>query len=201
MEYLVSQNKPFAVNDIIQNLHNKVGKAMTMKALENLTKDARITTKTFGKVVIYACNEKQFEFPDDLDSNLFTFDKIVQLRSEFMELERERNSLFEKWNNLSKEPPNHQLVANIENRKLDLERLKSTLTILRDNWNPADEKTTQDLISSKLELEKEITKRIKIMNSLKDVIKDSVNPKNINEFLVCFNVHTHLRFFQNYDWY
>lgn len=44
-EYLVSQYKPFAINDIVQNLHNKVAKTAAVKALESLASAGRITTK------------------------------------------------------------------------------------------------------------------------------------------------------------
>lgn len=83
----MSQYKPFSVNDIVQNLHNKVTKTTATKALENLVNEKRIVSKTFGKIIIYSCNEQDTALPSNIDPSQFDFETVLQLRNDLIELE------------------------------------------------------------------------------------------------------------------
>lgn len=183
-EYLISQYKPFAINDIVQNLHNKVAKTVAIKALESLSNSGKITTKSFGKVVIYACNEQKLSLPEGIDPSQYTIETLSQLRTELIEIERDRENASEALNKIMAEPSNEQLMDVIEENKLALQVLKDNILQLQTNWVPTDEIIIHRLMDSELKLAKELKTRSKMMKILIALIKDTVRPTNMPEFLV-----------------
>lgn len=47
------QNRPFSLNDILNNLHNEFGKSSVQKALERLVRDGKVFEKVYGKQKVY----------------------------------------------------------------------------------------------------------------------------------------------------
>ncbi|CAI4463768.1 AMP_1a_G0020510.mRNA.1.CDS.1 [Saccharomyces cerevisiae] len=182
-DYLVSQYKPFSVNDIVQNLHNKVTKTTATKALENLVNEKRIVSKTFGKIIIYSCNEQDTVLPSNIDPSQFDFETVLQLRNDLIELERDKSMAKDALDSVTKEPENEDLLTIIENEENELKKIESKLKSLQDDWDPANDEIVKRIMSEDTLLQKEITKRSKICKNLIATIKDSVCPKNMNEFL------------------
>ncbi|GMC33103.1 unnamed protein product [Saccharomyces cerevisiae] len=182
-DYLVSQYKPFSVNDIVQNLHNKVTKTTATKALENLVNEKRIVSKTFGKIIIYSCNEQDTALPSNIDPSQFDFETVLQLRNDLIELERDKSTAKDALDSVTKEPENEDLLTIIENEENELKKIESKLQSLQDDWDPANDEIVKRIMSEDTLLQKEITKRSKICKNLIATIKDSVRPKNMNEFL------------------
>ncbi|CAI6511548.1 AIS_HP2_G0018720.mRNA.1.CDS.1 [Saccharomyces cerevisiae] len=183
-DYLVSQYKPFSVNDIIQNLHNKVTKTTATKALENLVNEKRIVSKSFGKIVIYSCNERETELPSDIDPSDFDFETVLQLRNDLIELDRDKSMAKDALDSVTKEPENEELLKIIEKEEDELREIESKLQSLQGDWNPANDEIVKQIMSRDALFQKEITKRSKICKNLIATIKDSVCPKNMNDFLV-----------------
>lgn len=183
-EYLISQYKPFAINDIVQNLHNKVAKTVAIKALENLSTSGRVTTKLFGKVVIYACNEQKLSLPEGIDPSQYTMETLSQLRTEQIEIEKDRENALDTYNKVMNEPSNEQLKDVIGENRLTLQALKDSILQLQTNWVPTDEIVIHNLMDSELKLCKELKTRTKMMKTLIALIKDTVRPTNMAEFLV-----------------
>lgn len=181
----MSQYKPFAVNDIIQNLNNKVSRTTATKALENLVNEKRIVSKAFGKIVIYSCNEQEPELPKDIDFSKFDFETVSQLRNDLIELERDKATARDALDSVTKEPENTELLNIIETEETELREIESKLESLQNDWNPANDEIVKQIISRDTLLQKEIAKRSKICKNLTATIKDSVCPKNMDEFLVC----------------
>ena len=191
----MSQYKPFSVNDIVQNLHNKVTKTTATKALENLVNEKRIVSKTFGKIIIYSCNEQDTELPSNIDPSQFDFETVLQLRNDLIELERDKSMAKDALDSVTKEPENEDLLTIIENEENELKKIESKLQSLQDDWDPANDEIVKRIMSEDTLLQKEITKRSKICKNLIATIKDSVCPKNMNEFLVCIlNIFRNLFF-------
>ncbi|CAI4039236.1 hypothetical protein SMKI_07G2150 [Saccharomyces mikatae IFO 1815] len=84
-----------------------------------------------------------------------------------------------------KEPENEELLTIIEGEEKELTEIESKLQNLQEDWNPANDEIVKQIMSEDTLLQKEITKRSKICKNLIATIKDSVCPKNMNEFLVC----------------
>lgn len=183
-EYLISQYKPFAINDIVQNLHNKVAKTVAIKALENLSTSGRVTTKFFGKVVIYACNEQKLSLPEEIDPSQYTMETLSQLRAELIEIEKDRENTLEAYKKVMNEPSNEQLKDVIGENRMTLQALKDSILQLQTNWVPTDEIVIHNLMDSELKLCKELKIRAKMMKTLIALIKDTVRPTNMAEFLV-----------------
>ncbi|CAI4471611.1 ADM_collapsed_G0020110.mRNA.1.CDS.1 [Saccharomyces cerevisiae] len=130
-DYLVSQYKPFSVNDIVQNLHNKVTKTTATKALENLVNEKRIVSKTFGKIIIYSCNEQDTALPSNIDPSQFDFETVLQLRNDLIELERDKSMAKDALDSVTKEPENEDLLTIIENEENELKRLNQNYKVYR----------------------------------------------------------------------
>lgn len=184
-EYLVSQYKPFAINDIVQNLHNKVGKTAAVKALESLASTGRITTKTFGKIVIYACPEQELVLPDGVDESQYTPEALSQWRSELAEVEKDRAAAQDELDRVLKEPANDELQDLIEENKEAVERLQKSLEELQTNWEPADELVIKELATAESRMDKEITMRTRMLKNLISLVKETIRPSDMAEFLVC----------------
>jgi hypothetical protein len=58
LDYLRKTNRPYGLTDLITNLHNVVSKPMAAKALTQLEATGAITSKTYGKSVIYVVAQK-----------------------------------------------------------------------------------------------------------------------------------------------
>lgn len=88
-----------------------------------------------------------------------------------------------------KEPDNNKLVQEIQEKKREKELLNKKIKCLNADWNPENEK----LISKIVNYEKTIFKALKdrkiIMNNALSLIKEAINPSNMNDFLVCFNLN------------
>jgi len=57
LDYLRSQNRPYNVNDIFNNLHKGVAKPAAQKALDTLTAQGCVIEKSYGKQKIYFINQ------------------------------------------------------------------------------------------------------------------------------------------------
>lgn len=199
-EYLVSQYKPFAINDIVQNLHNRVAKAAAIKALENLAAAGRITTKSFGKIVIYSCNEQELALPDGVPATNCTPETLTQWRNELAEAEKDRLAAQEAWQRVVREPTNEQLPGLIEQNTQAAQRLRDKLQELQTSWEPQDEVVVEHLMAVEAQVEKELKHRSRLVKNLLALIKDTVRPANMAEFLVCprmieHDTHTPLSFY------
>lgn len=181
--YLVSQYKPLAINDIVQNLHGKITKAAATKALETLVQDRRVTAKTFGKITIYSCNEKELELPDGVDTEKFTFPHLAEVRQELRELESDKATVTEALNRVLKEPSNEQLLRLHVTREQEISRLQEVLVKLQEDWDPNMEPFIRKLIKMDNKVDKELKIRSKIMKSLLTIVKDAVRPSDMDEFL------------------
>lgn len=181
--YLVSQYRPLAINDIVQNLHGKITKAAATKALDTLVQDHRITAKTFGKITIYSCNEKELELPDGVDTDKFTFPRLAELRQELRELESDKAAATDALNRVLKEPSNDQLLHLHVTREQEISRLQDVLVKLQEDWDPKMEPFIRELVKVDNKVDRELKARSKIMKSLLTIVKDTVRPSDMDEFL------------------
>ncbi|EHN02399.1 HOP2-like protein [Saccharomyces kudriavzevii IFO 1802] len=85
---------------------------------------------------------------------------------------------------VTKEPENEELLKIIEKEEDELREIESKLQSLQGDWNPANDEIVKQIMSRDALFQKEITKRSKICKNLIATIKDSVCPKNMNDFLV-----------------
>jgi 26S proteasome regulatory subunit (ATPase 3-interacting protein) len=56
-DYMKTQNRPYSATDIMSNLHNAISKANVIKALASLEQKGLMTSKTYGKQVVYVIKQ------------------------------------------------------------------------------------------------------------------------------------------------
>lgn len=67
LDYLKRTNRPYGLTDLITNLHNSVSKAVATKALTQLEASGAITSKTYGKSIIYVITQKPVNLEKEND--------------------------------------------------------------------------------------------------------------------------------------
>lgn len=75
LDYLEKMNRPYSVNDILQNLHNEVTKAAVQKALDQLVSKEKIREKIYNKQKIYTVVQ-------ETNQNKNTHEELQRLENE-----------------------------------------------------------------------------------------------------------------------
>lgn len=94
-EYMEQQNRPYNVQNVMDNLQGRVKKAMTTKVLDKLVEDNLITCKENGKAKVYLLNQEEQDVLDE--------DQLKELDTSITELTKQRNDLREEVKNLQSE--------------------------------------------------------------------------------------------------
>ncbi|XP_046646824.1 homologous-pairing protein 2 homolog [Daphnia pulicaria] len=82
LQYFIMQNRPFAVNDLLQSAQLKdFGKAAVQKTLDQFVVAGKVMEKTYGKQKVYAINQDLVSSPDDLN--------ITEIDAKISELTRQ----------------------------------------------------------------------------------------------------------------
>ncbi|KAL1958449.1 hypothetical protein VTO42DRAFT_4313 [Malbranchea cinnamomea] len=99
LEYLRQQNRPYSAIDISANLHNKVSKAYTAKALKALHEKKLIEERVSGKQLVYhaiqdAADEASPDELAEMDKEIESLrDQIARARAQDKELKAELAAL------------------------------------------------------------------------------------------------------------
>ena len=72
-EYMQSQNRPYSLQNVMDNLHGRIPRKICEKVLDDLTKESHLVCKEFGKAKIYMPN--QDNFPETSKSDLAELDE------------------------------------------------------------------------------------------------------------------------------
>lgn len=183
LNYLNENYKPFAINDIVQNLHSQVSKTNALKALEALSASHRINCKQFGKISIYIRNEIDLE--ENVGGKEYTFEDIQELNEEYAKITSDRHAWENKTSALLQEPSNVELGAKIKELERKVKELKSNIEYLQKTPEDSAENDLVKFIQdSRAMVEKEIRARRRIWKSCVQLIKHGIQPKDVNEFLV-----------------
>lgn len=63
-EYMRKEYRPYAISDLVLNLHNKINKVSMAKILDELVDENTVITKRYGKLSFYCCSERKCEAND-----------------------------------------------------------------------------------------------------------------------------------------
>jgi transcriptional regulator CtsR len=55
-EYMIKQNRPYSLQNVLDNMHGRVKKGPCQKILDDLTDEKVLTCKEYGKAKIYLAN-------------------------------------------------------------------------------------------------------------------------------------------------
>lgn len=178
-KYLNEQFKPFVINDLITNLHNKIKKTAMLKYLDNLIQKDKILVFTFGKTLVYAGKDKLL----NQDFQYITSAEITEKREKLAELERTNKQLYNRINDLEKQPTNELIQSKTAELSELIPEAKEKLRVLRKVWDPNVQHENSIIIKHERILQKELRKRSKILNNLINVLKELSNTKNVQELL------------------
>ena len=200
-QYLISQQKPFAINDLVLNLNNKFKKTLLLKILDALHKKGKIILVTFGKTTIFSSKdiikETATQPIDEIAGGnqpsgnpLLLLEQLLQLKEEQTEMHRDFKQLTECLNNESKNPSNKELPGLIETLEEKLVQVSQNIEDLKnqeDNVHGDSEnasngynngndgnipQTNKDLLAY---IEKSDKILIKEMKTRKQIIKNILN--------------------------
>ncbi|CAI2369696.1 unnamed protein product [Moneuplotes crassus] len=151
-KYMEAQNRPYSIQNIIDNLRGEIRKAQTQKILDALTEENILTCKEYGKAKIYLIN--QDIFPETTNEDLEKLDKEIDTKKkEFEELDAKLKSLNSDLRKIKIEPTNAELDAELEaltSENLRLEgRLEEYGDVQEDRSISIDDIEKQEKLFSK----------------------------------------------------
>ncbi|CCH60224.1 hypothetical protein TBLA_0C04240 [Henningerozyma blattae CBS 6284] len=184
------KNMPYSFNDLLQNLKNAnkddsniaITKPALLKSLDALALNNEILSKPFGKVTIYCCVEQK---PCQETSENVTWDAVNELKMELVNLDKDLNDWQKQMTALHKYPDNLTLLKEIFLLEQELLELQSMTKQLNNSTNFCSQQEVKCFMEMEKQIESELVKRKKLLKQIVLVLKDAVNPSNMNEFLVC----------------
>lgn len=60
MKYMEQQNRPYSVQNIMDNLHGRIPRKICESVLNRLTEEQQLVCKEFGKAKVYLANQDKF---------------------------------------------------------------------------------------------------------------------------------------------
>lgn len=177
--YLNEQYKPFVINDLISNLHNKIKKTAMLKCLDSLIEKDKILVFAFGKTLVYAGKDESL----NPDFEYITLKNITEKREKLMELERTNKQLFSQIADVEKQPTNDYINSKTDELNALIPETKEKMRIFKKVWDPDVQHENSIMVKHELILQKELNKRLKIMNNLINILKELSNNKNIQDVL------------------
>ena len=55
-EYMIRQNRPYSLQNVLDNMHGRVPRKICQDVLDELTAEKHLTEKEYGKAKIYLAN-------------------------------------------------------------------------------------------------------------------------------------------------
>ena len=93
--YLKEQFRPYSINDIILNLHNKISKSVALKALALLATNNKLLMKTYGKMNFYVYRYGKDDQQQAIDESgkEITIQVVTDLENSFEEVKNRLKEL------------------------------------------------------------------------------------------------------------
>ncbi|KAF7490261.1 Homologous-pairing protein 2 -like protein [Sarcoptes scabiei] len=122
-DFLQSNNRPFSLNDLVNQFQTKYNKTILNKALELLTNENLIVEKLNGKQKIYFISQETIVFNEEKMKQIDS--KIVEQKLAIKSLEK----IYEQKQEQLKSFKNYVPIDVLEN---DLDQLKAKVSMLRE---------------------------------------------------------------------
>uniref|UniRef100_A0A8D9EPU6 Homologous-pairing protein 2 homolog n=1 Tax=Cacopsylla melanoneura TaxID=428564 RepID=A0A8D9EPU6_9HEMI len=177
-KYLKQTNRPYSVNDIIQNLHKKYNKTVVQNALDELVKADHVMSKTYGKQVIY-CIKQSGKNAEKKDASVVKEElktkerELTEKQALLKKLQDENKQIKAKVKNLTQNLTTEEslvmktkLVQEVTEKKTKLENLSNNVEVVSE----ADKKKLQE---TKEKLVKEYRKRKRMCTEMLDAVLEN----------------------------
>lgn len=89
VKYMEKEYRPYAVTDLIGNLHNAITKALIIRLLDELVDKGTLIVKKYGKSSFYCYSELQVN--EDMETT--NLEKLQATKAEICSLEKEATKL------------------------------------------------------------------------------------------------------------
>uniref|UniRef100_A0A8D8QNW1 Homologous-pairing protein 2 homolog n=1 Tax=Cacopsylla melanoneura TaxID=428564 RepID=A0A8D8QNW1_9HEMI len=177
-KYLKQTNRPYSVNDIIQNLHKKYNKTVVQNALDELVKADHVMSKTYGKQVIY-CIKQSGKNAEKKDASVVKEElktkerELTEKQALLKKLQDENKQIKAKVKNLTQNLTTEEalvmktkLVQEVTEKKTKLENLSNNVEVVSE----VDKKKLQE---TKEKLVKEYRKRKRMCTEMLDAVLEN----------------------------
>ncbi|KAF9990023.1 hypothetical protein BGZ75_004011 [Mortierella antarctica] len=142
LDYLVKQNRPYSITDIVSNLHAAVSKTECQRVVNALVDKDLVTMKLYGKQAIYVARQDTIETatPDELAA---ADSEISSLQTHTMEAKSKNKQLTSELSALKSALTTDQITARLEQLRSKNEKSREHLEQLRSGTQlvTAEEKT------------------------------------------------------------
>lgn len=182
LNYLESQNRPYSIINIFDNLRAKIPKKDLQNILDQLCSSGQIIAKEFGKSIVYFPNQKNIEVNQQaLEDAKVSFNKA---KDRFDDAKRLNKELKAKLFSIEAIPTTEALLAKADKLSCDIPVFKEKIDNFRDNESELlDPSRVKDCENDILMLEKMRNVRRKMLKGMIDALLESTgwNKKKIEE--------------------
>ncbi|XP_037954742.1 homologous-pairing protein 2 homolog [Teleopsis dalmanni] len=168
------KNRPFAVNDVLENCGKTFGKSTVQKMLDSLAERGKITVKTFGKQNIYFIKQK-FNMEENKKELQGSKQKLLQIENNIKNKENEYRELEKKLKVLPKvisieslEAQHSEMLDEVRELNEKLRRSKAQ-KLEQKEFTSAEAKK---IVNHYNELVDALRKRKRICNDMLDAIME-----------------------------
>ena len=182
LNYLQSQNRPYSIINIFDNLRAKIPKKDLQNILDQLCSSGQIIAKEFGKSIVYFPNQKNIEVNQQaLEDAKVSFNTA---KDRFDDAKRLNKELKAKLLLIEAIPTTEALLAKADKLSCDIPVYKERIDSFRDNESELlDPSRVKDCENDILMLEKMRNVRRKMLKGMIDALLESTgwNKKKLEE--------------------
>lgn len=193
-DYFNKQMKPYAINDILNNLNLTSNRKQVLTSLDHLTESGKLVSKKFGKSTVWVIALNK----DDNNQEEFSLNKIKDdlhvINEKISQVTSTKNSFLAKKQKFS------QFIQDPDELKTALMSIQTSIekksllkaAIMKKIETIKVSKTNQDVDSKEInKMIKQIKKKIKILIGIEKTLSDmilfcvpSLKKSNLKDFLI-----------------
>ncbi|KGK38026.1 hypothetical protein JL09_g2797 [Pichia kudriavzevii] len=110
VKYMEKEYRPYAVTDLIGNLHNAITKALIIRLLDELVDKGTLIVKKYGKSSFYCYSELQVN--EDMETT--NLEKLQATKAEICSLEKEATKLKSILEKIKAEPSDKEIQLQVD---------------------------------------------------------------------------------------
>ncbi|KAF9206515.1 hypothetical protein BGZ59_011624 [Podila verticillata] len=130
LDYLIKQNRPYSITDIVSNLHNEVSKTDCQKVVNSLVENDLVTSKLYGKQSIYVVRQDTIDTASP--EQLAVVDReIAELQNKIGDRKTHNKQLSSELNLLSSTMTTEQITEKLNTLAAKNEKASQNLELLR----------------------------------------------------------------------
>lgn len=189
-EFMKIHNRPYSLNDILQNVDKELGKSAVQKAVDKLVDKNKLFEKTYGKQKVYCiCQDDDID-PRTLEEELKELNReinttTIQLQEVQDKIRVNTGKIKEQGNSMTLEEAKEQE----EKLKEEVNRLKEELEKYGADYKPVSEEEKRSVTAKYEMYEKEYKKRKRMCKEIIGQIMEGY-PKTEKKLLEDIGIET-----------